>query len=91
MSTLFIGNRAAFLVEKFRTSIGLPFKEILSEADIKSALESEGATYRERLFSPLGCRLDLLVTSFGRRSGLQEGRFPNFSFLGGRKSPGLLR
>jgi hypothetical protein len=65
MSTPSIGSRSAFLVEKFRNSIGLPFRDLLSEADITSALRTEGATYRERLFSPLDYGLGLPVSSLG--------------------------
>lgn len=65
MSSKSIGNRVAFLVEQFRNSIGLPFRDLLSEADITSDLRAEGATYRERLFSPLGHGLGLPVASPG--------------------------
>jgi hypothetical protein len=65
VSSVSIGNRVAFLVEQFRNSIGLPFRDLLSEADITSALRAKGATYRERLFSPLGYRLGIPVASLG--------------------------
>lgn len=68
MSTFCIGSRAAFLAEQFRNSIGLPFRDLLSEADIGAALQAEGAAYRERLFSPLRHDMGATVASVGRGS-----------------------
>jgi hypothetical protein len=52
VSTFGIGSRTALLVEKFRNTIGLPFRDILSEVDIEAALQDTKAIYRKRLFSP---------------------------------------
>ena len=41
------------LRERFSNSIGLPFRDILSEAIMQEALDKEGITYRKRLYDPI--------------------------------------
>ena len=48
-----IVNPVAILRDKLSQSVGLPFADVLCEADIESALEDEGITYRKRLFCPI--------------------------------------
>ena len=48
-----IGNPVAMLRDKFSQSVGLPFAEVLCEADIESALRDAGLTYHKRLFCPI--------------------------------------
>ena len=49
----FPANRVACLRQKFQQSIGLPFADILPEAEIEEALKAEGSSYRKRLFCPM--------------------------------------
>ena len=49
---LSIGNCAETLVEKFSNSIGLPFRNLLTEEDIQSAVQATGVSWRERIYSP---------------------------------------
>lgn len=78
MCNSLIGSRAAVLEEKFRDTIGLPFRDVLSEEDIEAAVEAEGATYRERVFSPLRYDLGDAVSSPRCRSRLSQSGGPNF-------------
>jgi len=45
-------NRVQILKQKFAQSVGLPFREILPESSIQSALAAEKITCRRRLFDP---------------------------------------
>ena len=46
-------NRVEILKQKFTTSVGLPFREILPESTIMEALAAEKMKYRNRLFNPV--------------------------------------
>ena len=46
-------NRAAILKEKLFNSIGLPFRDVLTETMIQQELENEGVSYRKRLYTPM--------------------------------------
>lgn len=45
-------NRVQILKQKFTQSLGLPFRDLLSESSIQEALEAEKIKYRQRLFDP---------------------------------------
>jgi hypothetical protein len=47
-----IPNRVQILKQKFTNSLGLPFRDLLSESTIREALEAEKISYRRRLFDP---------------------------------------
>lgn len=47
-----IGHRVQILKQKFRYSLGLPFREVLPERLFEEALTAEAQPYRNRLFSP---------------------------------------
>ena len=53
MRSATIGHRVELIKQKFRHSLGLPFRELLPEQLFEEALAAEGITYRNRLFSPL--------------------------------------
>lgn len=46
-------NRADVLKAKYQSSIGLPFAEILPEAEIESVLSEQGIRYRQVLYTPM--------------------------------------
>lgn len=46
-------NRVQILKQKFSQSVGLPFRDILPESTIQSALTAEKVKYRRRLFDPI--------------------------------------
>ena len=46
-------NRVEILKQKFTTSVGLPFRELLPESAIIEALAAEKIRYRNRLFNPV--------------------------------------
>ncbi|ASC73435.1 Transposase InsG for insertion sequence element IS4 [Halomicronema hongdechloris C2206] len=46
-------NRAAVLKEQYQNSIGLPFSDVLPEAEIQAVLEAQGVTYRQVLYTPI--------------------------------------
>lgn len=46
-------NRAEVLKEKYQNSIGLPFAEVLPEAEIQAVLDEEGIAYRQVLYTPM--------------------------------------
>jgi len=52
MTTPNIPNRVQILKEKFTTSVGLPFRDLLPEASIEEALKALEIKYRRRLFDP---------------------------------------
>lgn len=52
MSTSILPNRVQILKQKFTQSLGLPFRELLSESMIAEALKAEEIKYRLRLFDP---------------------------------------
>ncbi len=52
MTTPNIPNRVHILKEKFTTSVGLPFRDLLPEASIEEALKALEIKYRRRLFDP---------------------------------------
>jgi hypothetical protein len=52
MTTPNIANRVKILKQKFTTSIGLPFRELLPENTIQEALDALEIKYRRRLFDP---------------------------------------
>jgi len=45
-------NRVQIVKQKFTTSLGLPFQDLLLESTIESALDAEKIKYRRRLFDP---------------------------------------
>ena len=47
-----IPNRAKILKQKFTQSIGLPFRDLLSESIIQEVLDTLKVKYRRRLFDP---------------------------------------
>ncbi len=46
-------NRVEILKQNFTNSVGLPFRELLSESSIMEALAAEKIKYRNRLFNPV--------------------------------------
>ncbi len=46
-------NRAAILKQKFQTSIGLPFEQVLPQAVVQQVLQEQGVNYRQVLYTPL--------------------------------------
>ncbi len=48
-----MGKRVEILKRKFVQRAGLPFREVLSEASIESALAEEKVRYRNRLYNPI--------------------------------------
>ena len=52
MSNTNIPNRAKILKQKFTQSIGLPFRDLLSESIIQEVLDTLKVKYRRRLFDP---------------------------------------
>lgn len=46
-------NRVQILKQKFTQSLGLPFRDLLPESTIQSALDAEKIKYRRRLFDPV--------------------------------------
>ena len=52
MRTSTIGHRVELIKQKFRHSLGLPFRALLPEQLFEAALRAEGITWRKRLFSP---------------------------------------
>lgn len=52
MSNTNIPNRAKILKQKFSQSIGLPFRDLLSESIIQEVLDTLKIKYRRRLFDP---------------------------------------
>lgn len=52
MRTSTIGHRVDLIKQKFRHSLGLPFRTVLPEQLFEAALRAEGITWRKRLFSP---------------------------------------
>ena len=45
-------NRVQILKQKFTQGLGLPFRDLLPESTIQSALDTEKIKYRQRLFDP---------------------------------------
>ncbi len=48
-----MANRAAILKQKFQTSIGLPFEQVLPQAVVEQVLQEQGVNYRQVLYTPL--------------------------------------
>ncbi len=46
-------SRVQVLVDKFTSSLGLPFQQLLPESFLADAIESEKIKYRQRIFSPI--------------------------------------
>ncbi len=46
-------SRVQILVDKFTSSVGLPFQNLLPESMLEEALVEEKIKYRNRLFSPI--------------------------------------
>ena len=46
-------SRVQVLVEKYSSSIGLPFQQLLPESFITDAIDEEKIKYRQRIFSPI--------------------------------------
>ena len=46
-------SRVQVLVDKYSSSIGLPFQKLLPESFIADALDEEKIKYRHRIFSPI--------------------------------------
>ncbi len=46
-------NRAELLKQKFQTSIGLPFEQVLPEPVVQQVLQEQGVKYRETLYTPI--------------------------------------
>lgn len=53
MTTTTVTNRVKILKEKFSTSLGLPFEEILPESTIVQVINELNIKYRRRLFDPI--------------------------------------
>ena len=47
-----VPNRVKILKHKFTQSLGLPFRDLLSEATIQQAMDEIKIKYRRRLFDP---------------------------------------
>mgnify|MGYP006961480204 FL=1 len=47
-----VPNRVEILKDKFTQSLGLPFRDLLSEATIQQAMDEIKIKYRRRLFDP---------------------------------------
>ena len=46
-------NRAEILKQRFQTSIGLPFEQVLPEAVVQQVLQEQGVKYRRVLYTPI--------------------------------------
>ena len=46
-------SRVQVLVDKYNSSLGLPFQKLLPESFLADAVESEKIKYRHRIFSPI--------------------------------------
>ena len=46
-------SRVQVLVDKFTSSLGLPFQELLPESFLADAIDEEKIKYRHRIFSPM--------------------------------------
>ena len=53
MSSSRVPNRAQILKDKFRLSVGLPFRELLPQAYLEQQLQELSIKYRNRLFNPV--------------------------------------
>jgi hypothetical protein len=52
MTIATIPNRVKILKQKFTQSLGLPFRDLLSQSIIREAMSAEKIKYRQRLFDP---------------------------------------
>jgi len=48
-----MANRAEILKQRFQTSIGLPFEQVLAEAVVQQVLQEQGVKYRQVLYTPI--------------------------------------
>ena len=48
-----MANRAEILKQRFQTSIGLPFEQVLPEAVVQQVLQEQGVKYRQVLYTPI--------------------------------------
>ena len=46
-------SRVQVLVEKYTSSLGLPFQKLLPESFLTDAVDEEKIKYRHRIFSPI--------------------------------------
>ncbi len=46
-------SRVQILVDKYSSSMGLPFQKLLPESFLADALDEEKIKYRQRIFSPI--------------------------------------
>jgi hypothetical protein len=53
MKLSFKSNRVTILKEKLSNSMGLPFRDVLTETMIQQTLEDEEMSYRNRLYTPM--------------------------------------
>ncbi|MDJ0691621.1 MAG: hypothetical protein QNJ41_24345 [Xenococcaceae cyanobacterium MO_188.B32] len=60
-------SRVQVLVDKYSSSLGLPFQQLLPESFIADVLDEEKIKYRHRIFSPIVTRAGIFITGFGYR------------------------
>ena len=48
-----MAKRAYILKQKFQSSVGLPFEQVLSETDIQKVFQEQGVKYRQMLYTPI--------------------------------------
>ena len=53
MKRLSPNKYVTILKERFFNGIGFPFKDLLSETMIQQALQEQGISYRNRLYTPI--------------------------------------
>ena len=46
-------SRVQVLVDKYTSSLGLPFQQLLPESFLRDAVDEEKIKYRHRIFSPI--------------------------------------
>ena len=60
-------SRVQILVEKYSSSLGLPFQQLDPETFLADALDEEKIKYRHRIFSPIVTRAGIFITGSGYR------------------------
>jgi hypothetical protein len=54
-------SRVQVLVDKYSSSMGLPFQQLLPESFLNDAINEENIKYRHRIFSPIVTRAGIFI------------------------------
>ncbi len=54
-------SRVQVLVDKYSSSLGLPFQKLLPESFLADAVDEEKIKYRHRIFSPIVTRAGIFI------------------------------